>query len=341
MQRAIDGKGSLAAPIAETCLTPNAGLSEAELSLTFDIVRILIKSVETKVRRHLAAYLAERDDVPDDLVSFLVNDEISVAYSMLVHSRMLQDDALINIISNRTKQHRLAITVRPDVSEAVCEALIEAGEPDVIESLLFNNNATVKPDTLDAIVATSQKIDVFHLPLVHRRDLTADQAKRLFTWVGDALRDHILSHFDLDPETIRQATDVAVSSALVDTDPWIDGETNPAARLHAALQNGDRHSVEIRFADCTDLDPATAIKILYGRSARALAVACKASGLSVVTFGKLILHGRGGAQYGGFEQSEIYRQAVAYFERLGDASAKKTLETWKNTPSSIWRRDKS
>jgi len=75
MQRATGGKGDLAASIAETCLAPGAGLSGSELSLAFDIVRILIDSVEVGIRRHLAAYLAERDDVPEDLVEFLVNME--------------------------------------------------------------------------------------------------------------------------------------------------------------------------------------------------------------------------------------------------------------------------
>ena len=63
MDRAIDGKGGLAASIAETCLDPNSNLGEKELSLAFDIVRILIDKVELDIRRNIAEYLAERDDV--------------------------------------------------------------------------------------------------------------------------------------------------------------------------------------------------------------------------------------------------------------------------------------
>lgn len=339
MDRAIDGKGGLAASIAETCLTPNAGLNETELSLTFDIVRILIDTVETSVRRHLANYLAERDDVPEDLLTFLANDDISVAYPVLAHSRMLQDGELINVVAKRTKQHRLAISTRPVVSEAVCEAIIQNGEPDVIESLLFNGGASIKPATLDDIVTESCAIHAYQLPLVHRQDLSREQARRIYEWVGDALREHITSHFDIEPEVADLASKDAVSQALNDPDSGTGSALDAPTALRAALQREDRHDVEVGFAACTDLDSASAIKILYGRSIRALAVACKASNLSITVFGALLSHARGGKEYGGFEQNEKFGQGVAYFEKLDAAVAQQALEKWRCTPSSIWRHD--
>lgn len=340
MQRAIDGKGGLAASIAETCLTPNAGLNDAELSLTFDIVRILIDTVETSVRRHLAGYLAERNDVPLDLLTFLANDDISVAYPILVHSRILHDDELINVVAKRTKQHRLAISTRAVVSEPVCDAIIQNREPEVIESLLFNGGASINAATLDDILTESSTIDAYQLPLVHRQDLSPDQARRLYKWVGDALRDHITAHFDIELEVAEKATKDAISQALHDENIATDNAASRSAALRAALRQENRHGIEVGFATCAELDTASAIKILYGRSLRALAVACKASDLSVTMFGALLSHARGGKEYGGYAQNEKFTHGVAFFEKLDRSIAQQALEKWRYTPSSIWRDDK-
>lgn len=341
LQRAIDGKGGLATSIAETCLTPSAGLNETELSLTFDIVRILIDTVETCVRRHLAGYLAERNDVPQDLLTFLANDDISVAYPILVHSRMLHDDELINVVAKRTKQHRLAISTRPIVSEPVCDAIIQNREPEVIESLLFNGGASINTATLDAIVTESSTLDAYQLPLVHRMDLSPDQARRLYNWVGDSLREHITSHFKIELETAEEATKSAISQALHDGNITTGDAASRTAALRAALRQKDRHAVEVGFAACTELDPASVIKVLYGRSLRALAVACKASDLSVTMFGDLLSHTRGGKKYGGYEQNSKFTRGVAFFEKLDPSLAQQVLEKWRYTPSSIWRDDRN
>ena len=268
MERAAEGKGDLATSIAESCLTPQAGLNAREMSLVFDIIRILVEKVEIRVRRHLAEYLAERDDVPVSLLEFLINDDISVAYPILVHSRLLQDEALIDVVARRSKQHRMAITLRPRVSEAVSDALIDTRDADVIESLLYNDGAAIRQAALDDIVHEAHEITAFHIPLVHRRDLSENQARRLYRLVGNALRRHISAHFDVDRKTLDAATEAAVDRALRDECL----AENPAATLRAALESGRRHDVEVAFVGCTGLEPASAGRILYGRSAKALAM---------------------------------------------------------------------
>src|SRR3546814_18095714 len=118
-QRAIDGKGGLAASIAEMCLAAKSDLTARELALAFDILRMLVDQVEVQIRRHIADYLAERDDVPHDLITFLANDEITVSYPILVHSRLLKDEDLIEIILSRTQPHPLALAIRPNLTEQV------------------------------------------------------------------------------------------------------------------------------------------------------------------------------------------------------------------------------
>lgn len=334
MERAIEGKGDLTASIAERCLVPQSGLNEKEMSLVFDIVRILIEKVETGIRRHLAAYLAERDDVPPDLLARLVNDDISVAYPILVRSRLLQDDALVDVAARRTKQHRMAITLRPRVSETVSDALIGTRDADVIESLLYNEGAAIRQEALDGIVHDAGKVAAFHVPLVHRRDLSEDQARRLYRLVGDALRQHISAHFDVDRDLLDSALDAAVDDALCEEDLTAD----PAKALRAALRNGARHDVEVAFIACTGLEPAAAARILYGRSGKALAVACKASDLSLAAFSALLTRLRNGKTTVR-QAGEIAGGAVAYFENLDSGRARDRLSSWRESPAAIWRDD--
>ena len=66
--------------LCDICLAPDESLSGAESTMFFDILCTLIRDVELDVRARLAERLAERDDVPHDLITFLANDEIAVAY---------------------------------------------------------------------------------------------------------------------------------------------------------------------------------------------------------------------------------------------------------------------
>jgi uncharacterized protein (DUF2336 family) len=202
MQRAVSGKGDLAALLAENCLTPAAGLTKTELALAYDIVRVLIGSADISVRRHLAAYLAERDDLPEDVVLSLVHDDIAVAYPILVHNKTVSDDVLIDVVANCTSHHQMAISVRNTISKNVSKALVATKDCDVIESLLFNKSAGMDAISLDRIIEMFGDFSAFHLPLVRRRELSGRQANLLSGRVSGSLRRHLMSHFDLESETV-------------------------------------------------------------------------------------------------------------------------------------------
>ena len=337
MQRAKDGKGRLAASLAESCLAPGAALTESELRQAFDIVRMLVGTVETEIRRHLAEYLAGRDDVPDNLTGRLVNDDISVAYPVLVHCGTVRDAALVDVIAKRTKQHRMAISMRPKISAAVCEALVRTGDTDVIESLLYNKGANIPAGSMDAIVQASGAEDAYRFPLAHRHDLTDKQAGRLYSQAGDALRKRLETHFDVDRTLSARAAEDAVDRA--GPEDARDRTDRNAAALRKALRNGDRHDVEVRFIACTGLDAASATRILYGRSLRALAVACHASGLSLAIFSELADHMRAGSSDRRTTGNPTSAHAVAYYASLAIDKMRETLGLWCISPFKIWRKD--
>lgn len=200
MQRAIHGKGELAVSLAEGCLAPGVTMNEREASLAFDIVRILLGAVELPIRRHLAAYLAGRNDLPKDIVKTLIHDEIAVAYPLLLHTPAIDDAMLLDVIGKRGKPHQLAIARRTPVRVPVSQALIELRDEDVIEVLLYNEAAELDEGGFDALVRTYCDTKALQAPIVRRPELSVAQGNLLFQRVDRPLQ-RILSALTDTAET--------------------------------------------------------------------------------------------------------------------------------------------
>ncbi len=184
--------------ISDLFLSAEGRLSDRERALMTEILEALLREMEMQLRRDLAQRLASLDNAPHDLIVALANDEIEVARPLLVQSPVLRDFDLIEIVKRRSEEHLLAIAMRSPLSEEVSQALVDAGEENVIEQLLKNQDAALSRRALEYLVAEAQRVGRFQEPLLHRADLPGDLAHRLFWWVSAALREHILQRYDLD-----------------------------------------------------------------------------------------------------------------------------------------------
>jgi len=113
----------LAETISDLFSGKNKVLSERERTLMFDILHKIVHNAKMTVRRIIAEQLADLPDAPRDLIKLLANDEVEVAYSILRESDVLEDEDLIEVISRRTQEHNLAVSVRRSISEDVTDAL--------------------------------------------------------------------------------------------------------------------------------------------------------------------------------------------------------------------------
>lgn len=234
------GKTVLLENITEFFLTGEGRLSDRERALMQDILRKLIRDVETPIRRELARQLSQAQLAPHDLIVQLANDEIEVARPILMESGVLKDVDLIEIIRNRTREHRLVVAARSGLAEAVSDALISAGEEDVVVALLRNQDVRLSRRATEYLVAESQRQDQFREPLVQRRDLPADLALRMYWWVSAALRRHILANFEIDEVTLSAFVEESALAAIERFErsrrrrrsrprPWWHGWTNAAS----------------------------------------------------------------------------------------------------------------
>jgi uncharacterized protein (DUF2336 family) len=182
LDRSSAGRSALAQSIADICLEASAALNPKELALTFDILHTLIHSVEMRVRRELAQRLAPLRNVPRDLIVTLANDQIDVAYPVLVESDVLEDADLISVAQEQRASYQIAITLRANLSARVSQALVDTNNLDVIDSLMRNPEAEIEQATMEQLVEISRGTPPLRRPLLQRHDLSADLADVELGW---------------------------------------------------------------------------------------------------------------------------------------------------------------
>jgi len=247
-QRALKGKGGLAASVAEMCLAAKSSLSKRELDLAFEILRLLVDKVEINIRRHIADYLAERRDVPADLILRLAMDEIGVAYPILSHNPLLGEDDLIDVVDRCSLRHRQAVAIRPGITQAVTDRLVGYDEIEVLTTLICNETADIGEASMAHLVERSLDIESFREPLAHRKEMTGDMARRMFIWAEDSLREYIIDEFGVDPASFE-----------VDATPAV----SPGDAFVAFLDAGDVDGFEQAFANALRLPLPAMAMILH------------------------------------------------------------------------------
>lgn len=337
-QRALDGKGGLAASVAKLCLDSRSDLSDRELSLTFDILRMLIDKVEVAVRRNISDYLCDRTDVPKDLIAFLANDTVHVAYPILRSSPLLSDYDLIRLIDDHGHGHAMAVATRAELTGPVSHRLVAMNDEAIDVTLAKNLNATIETEDMSILVDRAVDCGSLHTPLSSRGDLGADLARRLYTLVGEALRRHIVDTYDIDGAVVAEAVDNAVLDGLAVPSPlnaaigggWAEqvqrGGHRPAARLLRRLLADGPEGAALEFSEHTHLPLETSRWVFERGDGQTLAVAMKSVGMDVDGYTTLLDRMQRIAEY------EDIERLTAYFERIDTKTAAMVVSHWKTRP---------
>lgn len=325
-------------------------LTLEERQLMLDILHRLIHDVEMSVRRALAERLAIEPDAPYELIRTLADDEIEVAFPVLIHSSVLQDVDLIEVIDSRTAEHQLAIASRADVSEAVSDALVRQGVENVIVKLLNNDSARISEATLSHLVDASRDVDAYQAPLIERLNLPRHLAARMLAWVSDVLREELLSRFDIDPGELDIAMDGAVSDLIEDTDNKIsaDSDRSRLARelrqvraitpsfMVQTLQRGEILLFEHMFAEQTELLPRVVKRLLFEPGGEALAAICKSVGFGKSEFADVFLRVRSARPGNPEIDPKEMPLALAFFDGVGIETATGLLSRLREDPDFLF-----
>jgi len=336
-KKGAESRSQLAAVITDLFSGEGDALTERERMLMFNILQQVCHEIESSVRQYLSSRLADREDVPTDLISTLANDEIEVAYPILNGSPLLKNEELIEIIRHRTFEHQLAIATRQGLTEDVSDALVETGRTDVIRTLLENREAQISAKTLAYLVEESSRVDEFQEPILRREELPEPLAKRMFLWVSAALRKHIVDTYSLDGPTVddllEQAASVVSGSNGGDKASDLAEELSHTVDINAdmlisALDNGQVRLFVSLLAKRAQMREQLVTRMLYETGGEGLAICFKALGFSMQDFLTVFAYSRRASPKTMKDFSRQKKDATEFFEFLDGEAAESVLKSW-------------
>ena len=347
-QKSDQAREQLFEAMGDVFLERNTVLSLQERALITDILEKLIREVSREIRHKLAVKLADAPGTPRELAVLLANDEIDIASPVLIKSKVLEDADLIEIVRNRSTQHLLAISMRRDLSTAVADALVESGEKDVIRTLLENQDAQISRATMAYLVEQSKAVDEFQEPLVKRRDLPSDLARRMCLWVSAAIRQSLLERFNIDVDKLDDNLEpIAREEAerLQEPDPDAAGALAQALGqghkltprlLMQTLRRGEVPLFEAMLAEMSDLRPALIRRLCYEQGGQGLAVLARGISLSREEFAGIYLLTRKARPGAASMDPADLGRALEFFDRINHGNAATVIGRWRRDPDYLY-----
>ena len=277
-------------------LIAGADLNSTERDLVDSILSQLIREIETNIRHALAQTLAEDANAPPNLIRLLASDEIEIARPILLASPILTQTDLLDIANRLSEQHRQALAARPNLPSLVSDALVEFGEEPVIITLLRNTSAQLSEEALGYLVATSKQVEPFREPLLSRPDLPPKLAYRMFWFVSAALRQYLLTNFDVPVQMIDGAmaklTPPNEETMMARAAHLFRGQNRQAGLgLHdliSYLQEGRAALFIAAMAEILVISADTARRLVLDPGGEGLALICRSAGIPAPMFRRML-----------------------------------------------------
>lgn len=293
-----EGRAELFDGITDLIETQHQQISATEIDLMMDILGKIIADIEVGLRKNLSLKMAERIDVPVELIILLANDEIEVANPVLIQNALLTDKELVRIIQRKSRQHQLCIASRKMLSSDVCRELVNTNDDQVIVTLLSNQEAKIDNNTIEAIVEKSKSREILQPPLIHRHDLPLHLAARMYSWISMSLKQelteiHSFSTEELEATIARSVEELKIEdeqqSDNIDSELSLIKKLKKADKLHISflmksLRQGNIRLFELAFAEILNVPEDIMCNILYERGPAALAIACCAAKIDKSVF---------------------------------------------------------
>ncbi len=293
-------RSALLKRLIDVVATPGSRLSPPDRAMAGDILLDMLFHASEDDRVLCAQRLQHSREAPRRLLRYLGQCAFVIAQPLLEENEAYDATDLCHLVAETTMEHRLAIAARKTVSVSVSEALVDAGEPQVIRVLLGNKGAELAEATVDDLVFVSRNHEDLCSLLVERSEIRPTQAMAMFWWSDGVIRRTILQRHAADRmDLIDACADVF---RLAAEEEWQDPVTRKTLQLierrqrnRAALEKSDYDSLEEAIKVATyegmsshlaqeigylsGIKPVTIAKILSDRGGEGLAVLCKATGL--------------------------------------------------------------
>lgn len=342
--RGAENRTKLSRLLSRLVQSEGVGSHDLELDELYRVLNDVIHSVEFDIRKKLAQALSTRMDCPKALLRFLSNDHIDIAAPVILRSPILQETELLEIVRLRTLEHRLAMAQRAKLPARVAEAIIEMGEEEPILMLLHNKDTSLRNQAMEYLVEQSQRYTSFQQPLVHRAEMTKELALQLAAHVSAVVQQAIMDRFNIDEDVLNEAvraieaaTNRELSSVI---DEWgksdnlvemlIRRQKINVQSMANLLETGETALFIAAFKAFTGVPKLLARRILFEDGGEALAVTCKAIGMSEGSYQNLHRHVAKARLPDGPALEKEAAHSLDVFRTIPLNNAKRILEYWQN-----------
>jgi uncharacterized protein (DUF2336 family) len=169
-----------------------------------EILRVMAADAAELVRRALAVTLCASPLLPRDVAISLARDVDTIALPVLSFSPAFTDADLCEIIRIGGPIRQVAIASRPMISERVTATLVEHGVEQAVSTACANVNAHFEERTLRTVIERFAKSEAVLAAVAYRRALPLSVTEQMISLVSDQMRDHLINHQALSPETALQ-----------------------------------------------------------------------------------------------------------------------------------------
>jgi uncharacterized protein (DUF2336 family) len=191
-------------------------LSDEDREAAADILRVMAADATELVRRALVVTLKESPLVPRDVALKLARDVENISLPMLNCSPVFLDSDLAEIVRLGGPVRQLAIARRPMLSRSVTGAIAEYGGERAAAAACANDNADFAEGALQQVIARFEKHEKVLAAVAYRAALPLSVSEKLVTMVSDQVRDHVIAHHAVDPETALGIAMGAAERATMD-----------------------------------------------------------------------------------------------------------------------------
>ena len=290
-------RDKLTEQLGELCFGFGVKLSEHERNHVYIILRALLREAQAPARYKVAEHLSGRDDVPADVILMLAEDEIEVAAPILAWNQQLTDDILLDLISNQSREHQMAISERASISSSVSDALAATDDKGIITTLLHNHGAELSDDLYKQLISECMWVAEFRDPIIERQDLGRRFAGRIYVWANDDQRRQIRDRYEFERSELENLVAGSLAEAMEADADDEDGVARGTVRfmsdsrirraadqLMDFLRDDNLERFELSFVQMSGLQPSVVDLAFHQTGYAGVAVLCKGAGFDRTIF---------------------------------------------------------
>ena len=306
------------------------------MALFDDVIGRLIEEIEAKALAELARRIAPVPNAPAGVVSTLArNDDIAVAGPVLEQAR-LSDPDLICIAETKSQAHRLAMSTRLGISQALADILVERGDGEVARSIANNRHAQLSDHAFVKLVKRAEQDGLLAEKVGMRTDIPPRLFRQLLIQASEVVQKRLLAK--AKPETqveiwrvLAQVTNEVAAEAA----PRNYASALAAVRaMHKQRKLGEADIAEFArtgkyeetiaaLASLCAVPVEVVDRLMNGERADPVLILARAAGFGWTTV-KAILNARPDAK----PSPQILDVASENFERLTVTTAQRVVRFW-------------